>query len=407
MNSRERLLATLNHQEPDRVPFDLGSTQVTGIHVVAYRRLRDYLGLPPVEPVLCDSIQQLALPDDDVIERLGVDVRGLFPLNSHNWDIINVDRGEAWEYTDEWGITHRRLKPDGLYYSSVKHPLAGAIAVDDVRAHRWPDTGDSRRIEGLREQALAYREQGRAVMIKGVLAGVFEMSQRVRGMEALLIDMALDEALACALFDKMVELKLAFWEMALPQLADVVDVISEADDYGTQVSQIISPRMFRELLKPRLKALMERIKQLAPKAKVFYHSCGNVRPLLPDFIELGVDILNPVHIRATGMEPVALKRDFGRDMVFWGGGVDTQGVLPNGAPQEVKDDVRRNVEALAPGGGFVFNTVHNIQADVPPENIVAMIEALSEYGDCTQDLSARRSRLSSKLVESALRPDVR
>ena len=376
MNSRERLLTALNHQEPDRIPFDLGSTQVTGIHVVAYRHLRAHLGLPPVEPQLCDSIQQLALPDNDVIEQLGVDVRGLFPLNSHNWNIVNADVGEAWEYTDEWSITHRRLKPDGLYYSAVQHPLAGAISVDDIRAFKWPNTGDPQRITGLRELALTYRAQGQAVMIKGVLAGVLEMAQRVRGMEALLMDMASDKALACALFDKMVELKLAFWEMALPLLADVVDVISEADDYGTQASQLISPRMFRELLKPRLKVLIGRIEQLAPKARLFYHSCGNVRPLLPDFIELGVDILNPVHIRATGMEPVALKRDFGKDIVFWGGGVDTQGVLPNGTPQQVKDDVRRNVEALAPGGGFVFNTVHNIQADVPPQNIVAMWEAL-------------------------------
>jgi uroporphyrinogen decarboxylase len=376
MNSRERLLAALNHQEPDRIPFDLGSTQVTGIHTVAYRNLRAYLGLPPVEPQLCDEIQQLALPDDDVIEQLGVDVRGLFPLNSHNWNIVNVDAGEAWEYTDEWGITHRRLKPEGLYYSIVKHPLAGAIGVDDIRAFKWPNTGDPQRIAGLRELALTYRAQGQAVMIKGVLAGVFEMAQRVRGMEALLMDMVADKALACALFDKMVELKLAFWEMALPPLADVVDVISEADDYGTQTSQLISPRMFRDLLKPRLRVLIGRIKQLAPRARLFFHSCGNVRPLLPDFVELGVDILNPVHVRATGMEPVALKRDFGKDIVFWGGGVDTQGVLPNGSPQQVKDDVRRNVEALAPGGGFVFNAVHNIQADVPPQNIVAMWEAL-------------------------------
>jgi uroporphyrinogen decarboxylase len=245
-----------------------------------------------------------------------------------------------------------------------------------MRMHAWPDTGDPQRIVGLREQALAFRAQGKAVVIKGVLAGILEMAQRVRGMEALLIDMASDEVLACVLFDKMLECKLAFWEMALPRLADVVDVISEADDYGTQASQIISPRMFRKLIKPRLKVLFERIQRLAPSAKLFFHSCGNVRPLLPDFIELGVDILNPVHIRASGMEPVALKRDFGRDIVFWGGGVDTQGVLPNGTPPEVKDDVRRNIEALAPGGGFVFSTVHNIQADVPPENIVAMWEAL-------------------------------
>jgi uroporphyrinogen decarboxylase len=384
MNSRDRLLAALNHQEPDRIPFDLGSTQVTGIHVVAYRNLRQALGLSNVEPQLCDVIQQLALPDDDVIEQLGVDVRGLFPLNSHNaqhlpgWNIVNVDAGEAWEYLDEWGITHRRIKPDGLYYSAVRHPLAGPISVDDMRMHAWPDTGDPQRIAGLREQALAFRAQGKAVVIKGVLAGILEMAQRVRGMEALLIDMASDEVLACTLFDKMLECKLAFWGMALPRLADVVDVISEADDYGTQASQLISPRMFRKLLKPRLKVLFERIKRLAPHTRLFFHSCGNVRPLLPDFIELGVDILNPVHTRASGMEPAALKRDFGRDIVFWGGGVDTQGVLPNGTPQEVKDDVRRNIEALAPGGGFVFNTVHNIQADVPPDNIIAMCAALRE-----------------------------
>jgi uroporphyrinogen decarboxylase len=377
-NSRERLLTSLNHQEPDHIPFDLGSTQVTGIHVAAYHNLRAFLDLPPVEPQLCDVIQQLALPDDDVIEHLGVDVRGLFPLNSHNWKIINVDVGDAWEYTDEWGITHRRIKPDGLYYSAVRHPLAGIISLDDIRVHTWPDTGDPQRIAGLREQALAYRAQGKAVMLKGVLAGILEMAQRIRGMEALLMDMAADERLACSLFDKMLELKLAFWEMALPRLADVVDVISEADDYGTQNSQLVSPSMFRKLIKPRLKVLFERIKQLAPTARLFFHSCGNVRPLLPDLIEIGVDILNPVHICAKGMEPVALKRDFGHDIVFWGGGVDTQGVLPNGTPQEVKDDVRRNIQALAPGGGFVFNTVHNIQADVPPQNIIAMWQALRE-----------------------------
>jgi uroporphyrinogen decarboxylase len=265
VNSRERLLATLNHQEPDCIPFDLGSTQVTGIHVVAYRNLRDYLGLPRAKPTLCDTIQQLALPDDDVIERLGVDVRGFFPFNSRNWNIVNHDAGEYWAYTDEWGITHHRPKPDGLYYSMVHSPLADAVVTqDDIRAHKWPHTADPQRIVGLREQALAYRAQGRAVVIKGVLAGIFEMAQRVRGMENLLMDMAANESLAGVLLDKMLELKLAFWEMALPQLADVVDVISEADDYGTQTSQLISPRMFRQQIKPRLKTLFARLKQLAP-----------------------------------------------------------------------------------------------------------------------------------------------
>jgi len=380
MKSRERLLTTLNHREPDRVPFDLGSTQVTGIHVVAYRNLRQALGLPPVEVQLCDSIQQLALPDDDVIERLGVDVRGLFPLSSHNWNVHEEDTGEYWLYHDEWGITHRRAKPDGLYYSIVQVPLGGPeLSAQDIENHAWPDMADPRRIAGLRELAERYRRDGYAVVLKSPIAGIFETAQRIVGMENCLVMMASDKKLAGALFDKLLELKLAFWEMALPQLADVVDVIAEFDDYGTQTSQLISPRMFREQLKPRLKILFDRIKQLAPKAKRFFHSCGNVRPLLPDFIEIGVEILNPVHTRATGMEPTALKRDFGDALVFWGGGVDTQGVLPTGTLQEVKDDVRRNIEALASGGGFVFNTVHNIQADVPSQNIIAMWEALQEY----------------------------
>jgi uroporphyrinogen decarboxylase len=379
MNSRERLLTALNHQEPDRIPFDLGSTQVTGIHVIAYQRLREYLGLPHVEPQICDDVQGLALPNDDVIEQLGVDVRGLFPLNSHNWNVTASDVGENWEYHDEWGLTQHKPKPDGLYFSVVKSPLDRVdLTSDDVRAYAWPDTGDGRRIAGLRELAERYQAQGQAVMIKGVLAGVFEMSQRVRGMQNLMIDLASNEALACAFLDKMVELKIKFWEMALPPLGDVIDVISEADDYGTQTSQLISPRMFRKIFKPRLQTLFTRIHQLAPTAKLFFHSDGNIRPILPDLIEIGIDILNPIHITATGMEPGALKRDFGKDVCFWGGGVETQSVLPFGAPQEVKDNVRRNVEALASGGGYVFNTIHNIQADVPPQNIVAMVEALRE-----------------------------
>lgn len=379
MDSRKRLLTALNHQEPDRIPFDLGSTQVTGIHVIAYQNLRDYLGLPKIEPTICDIVQGLALPDDDVIEKLGVDVRGLFPLNSHNWHVSTVDAGDNWEYHDEWGLTQHKPKPDGLYFSVVKSPLdRPALTVEDVRDYAWPDTGDVQRSAGLRERASAYRAQGQAVMIKGVLAGIFEMSQRVRGMQNIMIDLASNETLACAFLDKMVELKIKFWETALTQLGDVIDVISEADDYGTQTSQLISPRMFRKIFKPRLHTLFTRIHQLVPNAKLFFHSDGNIRPILPDLIEIGIDILNPIHITATGMEPSTLKRDFGKDVAFWGGGVETQSVLPFGTPQEVKDNVRRNIDALAPGGGYVFNTIHNIQPDVPPQNIAAMVEALRE-----------------------------
>ncbi len=375
------MLAALSHREGDRLPLDIGSVQVTGIHVDAYRGLRSALGLRETGATLCDSIQRLALPDDDFIARLGVDVRGLYPLNSHNWNVVEAEAGDYWEYHDEWGITHRRSRPGGLYHSVFKVPLPGpGLTVRDIERQPWPDLGDERRIEGLRERAQAYRSAGFAVLLKDPFAGIFEMSQRIIGMEELLMTMAAEPEIAEALFDKMLELKLAFWEMALPRLGDLVDVVSYADDYGTQTSQIISPAMFRELVKPRVKILFDAMKRLAPGARRFFHSCGNVRPLLPDFIEIGTQILNPVHISATGMEPAALKRDFGADLVFWGGGVDTQGILPRGSPDEVRDDVRKNIEALAPGGGFVFSSVHNIQSDVPPANIVAMVEALREYG---------------------------
>ena len=381
MNSRERILTALDHREPDRVPFDMGSCQVTGIHVIAYRNLRKYLGLPEVGIQMCDAVQQLAALDDDVIERLNIDTRGLYPLNSHNWKVVKEDAGEYWAYHDEWGITHHRPKENGLYYSVVKVPLPRTdLTVADISTYSWPDVGNPQRLAGLRELAGRYRAAGSAVVLKDAFAGIFEFAQRIVGMENLLMMMITNEKVSCALFDKLLELKLAYWQAALAELGDLVDIVTYADDYGTQTSQIISPAMFRKLLKPRVKTLFEAFAKLAPHAKRFFHSDGNVRPLIPDFLEMGVDILNPIHIRAKDMDPAALKRDFGRDLVFWGGGVDTQGILPNGTSREVKDDVRRNIESLAPGGGYVFNTIHNIQADVPPENIMAMWETLQEYG---------------------------
>lgn len=381
MNSRERILTALNHQEPDRVPFDLGSTQVTGIHRIAYQQWRQELGLPATEPWICDVIQQLPFPEDDFVDKLRVDARGLFPRCSHNWKIACQELDGAWEFFDEWGICHRTQSPEGFYYSAIHHPLADAeLTPSTIQGFRWPDACDPERIAGLRSLAMQYHNSGKAVVLKGIMAGIFEMAQRLRGMENLLMDMASDESRAEMLFDKLLELKLGFWEMALPPLADVIDVVSEADDYGTQISQIISPSMFRRQIKPRLKRLFEQLRTLAPKAKIFFHSCGNVRPLLPDFLELGIDILNPVHTNAAGMDPVQLKHDYGKEMVFWGGGIDTQQVLPHGTPLEVREEVRRNLDIFAPGGGFVFNTIHNIQADVPVRNLMAMWETLQEYG---------------------------
>jgi uroporphyrinogen decarboxylase len=382
MTSRERVLTTLRHGEPDRVPLDLGSTQVTTIALQAYTAVRSHLGLPQVEPKLMDVVQQAVVPDDDLLELAGVDTRGLIPLTSANWEIRRDDAGDHWHAVDEWGLRYEFPKHAGLYYSLVASPLGGAsLDPAAVDAHPWPQPRRLERIAGLRQQAERFRAQGKLVVLKGYCAGLVEMAERLRGMENFLCDLMLDPAGASKLMRKVLDLKLDFWDMALAELADVVDVVMEADDYGTQDSQLVPPRVFRQLVKPLLAELLAFLRRRIGSGKfILFHSCGSVRELLPDFIELGVDILNPVHITAAGMEPHALKRDFGRDLCFWGGGVDTQGVLPRGTPDQVRDDVRRNLDALAPDGGYVFNTVHNIQPDVPPQNIVAMWDALREFG---------------------------
>ncbi len=381
MNSRERLLTTMNFQEPDRVPFDLGSTQVTGINEIAYRNLRKAYGLPDKEVVYSDQVQGLALPDEDFLNLICADTRGLFPLNAHNWNVQVTDGGDYWLYHDEWGITYRKPKTNGLYFSIVQEPLKNEkLTPDSIKNYQWPNFKDPVRIQGFKELAEEFHSKGLAVVIKDPFAGIFEMAQRICGMDYLLMLMASEPEIAGLLFDKMLELKIDFFSSALPSLGDSIDVIGLMDDYGTQVSQLISPRMFRNQIKPRLKEVFNCIKTLAPNAKRFFHSCGNVRPLIPDFLEIGVQILNPIHIKATGMDPSELKKDYGDKIVFWGGGIDTQGILPMGTPQEVREDVKRNLEALMPGGGYIFNTIHNIQADVPPENLVAMIETLHIYG---------------------------
>jgi len=383
MTSRERVLTAVDHREPDRVPLDLACTHVTGISRIAYERVRAYLGMPPHEPQWQDVIQQTVIPAEDFLDRFGVDTRGLFPLTSHNWDVFDKleDGGEVWVYHDEWGMTQHFPKENGLWFTIVEFPLAEmppeAATID---AYPWPDAGDPVRVEGLREQARAFREQGKAVIIKGVCAGIFEMAQRLRGMENAMMDSLLYPEFADRLYGKLADLKIAFWETALGKLGDVVDIVLENDDYGTQQSQLISFEQYSNTIRPHLERVLRFIKTAAPNVRLLFHSCGNVRPYLPGFIEAGVDILNPVHITAEGMEPAALKRDFGDAITFWGGGVDTQHVLPYGTPEQVKENVKHNVEIFAPGGGYVFNTVHNIQSDVPPENVVAMYEALEECG---------------------------
>jgi uroporphyrinogen decarboxylase len=383
MNSRERILKALNFEEADRVPYDLAGTTWTGITNTAYQNYLKYAGKTIEEPNWADVIQQIVVPSETVLWELNVDVRGVFPLTSHNWDVYSKlkDKGDYFEYFDEWGFVHHFPK-NGYWFSLVSGSMETLDFTEEgiVEKGTWPNAGNPIRWKGLRERALGYRNNGLAVFTKGLCAGLFEMHQRVRGMENAMLDPFMFPENSDLLVGKLTDLKIEFWDEALNQLGDVIDIAGEGDDYGTQQSQLIAPEQFREYYKPHFKRIINFIKSKKPDVKILFHSCGNIRPIISDFIEMGVDILNPIHVTATGMEPVQLKKDFGKDIVFWGGGVDTQHVLPSGTPEQVKDNVKRNIDALAPGGGFVFSTIHNIQAEVPSQNIVAMLEALNEYG---------------------------
>ncbi len=380
MNSQKRILTTLNHQEPDRIPFDLGGTQQSGIHIQAYRNLRRYLGLPEIEPRVQTLVIQSAKLDQDFIDRLNIDVRFVNRYLTTGQPIEFYEEGPYVEFVDDWGCKRRKPKQGGLYYDICQHPFDVDDLTERLKTYRWPDPTHPGRFTGLKEEARLAREQGKLVVLGAHCAGIFESAWFLRGLQRFFIDLALEPKVAEFFLDKVLELKIAFWERALAELGELVDIVNEADDVAGQEGLLMSPEMYRQFIKPRHRKLFTRIKQAAPHVKLFFHTCGAIRPLIPDLIELGVDILNPVQISAKGMDPFELKREFGRDLCFWGGGVDTQNVLCRGTPGEVKGHVRRNIEAFAPGGGFVFAAVHIVQADVLPENFMAMWETLQEYG---------------------------
>ena len=379
VNSRTRVLQALNHQEPDRVPFDLGGTGLSTIHVTAYENLRHHLQLPEIEPEVAFVPEQLVRVDEDLAQRLMVDVRPVLPGTASSFAYVFRDEGDYEAYTDEWGIGWRMPKDGGFYYDMYHHPLAIADSLEELKAHPFPDPLDDGRFAPLRVQAEAAAAQGKAVALAGPCAGIAEVYSWLRGYEEYYVDLALNQSWVGYMLDRLVEFKSAYWERALAEIGHLVDVVVEADDLGGQNSPLMSPRTYRELIQPRHQRLFSFIKEQAP-VKVFYHSCGAIRKLIPDLIEAGVDILNPVQISAAGMDLPELKQEFGKDLVFWGGGVDTQQVLGTASPDEIRDHVRANIDALAPGGGFVFAAVHDIQANVPPENIMAMWEAWQEYG---------------------------
>jgi uroporphyrinogen decarboxylase len=380
MSPRERVSLALNHEEPDRIPIDLGGFQ-TGIHRVAYQDLIAHLGLKEKPPIL-DPVQQLVSPSETVLQQFHCDFRyiGANAPSSFDGSIRqNVRDGRLWhDLADEFGVVWSMPDDQGLYMDISHHPLAEAI-IEDLDDYGWPDGTDSTRFEGVRKRALDMR-QNTPYALSSTICGVsYEICWYMRGLERWFMDMLENQAFCEALIDRTSGYWVDWMTGFLGEVGDLLDVIMIGDDLAGQPGPLFSPKFYRSVVRPRQQRVIDTIRKHS-KAKIWYHTCGDCSAYISDFIEMGIDILNPVQISTPGMDPRKLKEKWGKEIVFWGGGIDSQHVLPFATPDEVRQHVKENVKIFKPGGGYVFNNVHNIQAGVPPENIVAMYEAAYEFG---------------------------
>ncbi len=380
MTPRERMLKALNHEEPDRIPIDLGGNQ-TGIHKFAYQALLEHLGIVDDLRIM-DPVQQLAQPCEAVLERFHVDTRYVAAGAASDWKggIVQNERGgRLWhDLTDEWGVTWSMPDDQPYYMDLTHHPLARAT-IDDVRGYPFPKGDDPGRFAGLRARALTLKDQTPYAVVSGISGVVYETCWYMRGLEQWFTDTLTDPEFCAALLDQTCKYWLDWFRVFLDEVGDVVDIIMIGDDLAGQTGPLFQPQFYREIVKPRQKRLVQYIRSRTG-AKIWYHTCGACKVYIPELLDNGIDALNPVQISAEGMDPAELKRDFGERLVFWGGAIDSQGVLPSASPEEVREAVRRNLDIWKPGGGYVFNSVHNIQAGVPPENIAALYDAAYEFG---------------------------
>jgi len=380
MTPRDRVMLALNHQEPDRIPIDLGGTIVSSIAKSSYITLKQYLGLPLEEIKMLDYVQQLPYVDEALTERFGVDLR-MVQLPAATTTGVNIfEEGDYYAFIDRWGSKLHMPKQNGLYFDWVEFPIKEPT-MEALERYNWPRPDPVKVNVKLAEQArYLYENTDYALVGSAVIGGgIFEQPARTMGLPNFLMALVSEPAFADRIMDKITDIYIESCDRYLDHVGKYLHVFTFWDDVAGQNGWLIRPELYRKLIKPKQRRLVEAIKKKTD-AKLFYHSCGATRDLIPDLIELGFDILNPVQVSAKGMDTKQLKRDFGKDITFWGGGVDTQHVLPFGKPQQVVDEVKRRIDDLAPGGGFVFAAVHNIQALVPPENIVAMFDTALEYG---------------------------
>jgi len=380
MTSRERVLTTINHEEPDRVPIVIGVSNATGIKMKPYRGIKRSIGVDAPDDYIYDWPELgTALIDEATMRRLHSDVRGVLDLEPATVRKRNSQREPHSDYIDSWGSGQTEIGPDDWY--PAVHPLPDATSVADLDAYEgWPDMSDPTRVAHVREAARRLAEENEyAILATPWLLFPFERAHAMQGMDVFLLNMIDHPDFARALLEKIAGYCKQLMGRFLDELGDNVDIIKIGDDLGTQKSLMISPRMYRSFLKPIHADFISFIKERT-SAKVFFHSDGDVAPLIDDFIEIGVDILNPIQTNAGTMSDLpVLKKRFGDNIVFCGA-IDTDQVLPLGSVEDVRQEVRRVMQILGPGGGCMIGAVHTVMNDVPPENILAMVDAVEEFG---------------------------
>jgi len=410
MTSRERILASIDHREPDRVPVDLGATPSSGISAVAYGRLKQHLAIPNGHTRVYDVVQQLAQPEEAILDRFGIDVVDIgrtFNGRDEDWYDTTLCDGQVAQYP-AWfrperqmdgssiarhtsGVEIARMPAGGAFFDQTCFPFVdgypdGLEGLDEAMGKvlwaalpqsPWDHAQEPGFWGALRERALALRRSSDRALMIGVGCNLFEWGSFLRRLDNFLVDLLMSPAQVERLLDALMERHLATLEKVCAAVGDIADLVRFGDDLGTDGGPFMAPATYRRFFKPRHARLCDYVHRNS-RMKAFLHSCGSVYLLMPDLIEAGYDVINPVQTSARDMEPERLKREFGKDLCFWGGGCDTRRVLNLGTPAEVRDHVRRRIEIFAPGGGFVFNTIHNILPEVPPENVVAMFEALQQ-----------------------------
>ncbi|MFA5028091.1 MAG: uroporphyrinogen decarboxylase family protein [Candidatus Methylomirabilota bacterium] len=367
MTHRERLLCALHHQEPDRIPLDLGGTRCTSLVVECFEKLQRHLG-DGETPRIFSKWLNIAHPSQAMLDRFDIDTRSVSQGPPERAGDTLFPDGS---YRDEWGVVRNR--PAGsLYYDLTLAPFAGDVEVADLAKHRWPDPHDPGRTRGMGEAARRLHQETDYAVVLNMPGGIVHQAQFLRGFEDWFADLVVNQAFHHALMERLTDLWIEMARDELDAVGEHADLCFYGDDMAFQDGPMMSMELYRALIKPYHRRLFGYLKSRTP-AKIVYHTCGSVAHLIPDLIEIGVDALNPVQVSARGMDTRALKREFGKDIAFWGA-VDTQRVLPFGGPAEVASEVRRRIDDLGAGGGYVLCAVHNIQADVPPANICAMYD---------------------------------